>query len=132
MQEVNTIKFQLKILNPLDFLNIVIRERLITVLDKNSDSGEKEYNDRSDNLILKINRASKLRESMLNTNSELKEKIKLLETQNNNLAEINQILKEKIERSRRNNSKSSQDQNSVSERSPSKHEHKKFCNFWKL
>lgn len=95
-----------------------------------SDSEDRDYRDRSDNLILKINRASKLKESMLLTSNQLKDKIRFLETQNHNLSEINQILKDKIEKYRRSNSKSPGDQNSISEKSPNKkNDYHKFCSF---
>ena len=64
-----------------------------------SESVDKDYSDKPEIAMSKTNRSNALKDALFTSNKELKEKIKALETQNQNLKEINTLLKEKIEKS---------------------------------
>lgn len=73
------------------------KQRVSSNNRNSNDSQERSYIDQSELLLRKINRASKFKESIFKPQNEMKERIRLLEIQNHNLAEMNNYLKEQVD-----------------------------------
>lgn len=105
--------------------------KVLSLIRRASESTDNNYTENHEAVLSKTTKSNFLKDTLFASNKELKEKVKALESQNQSLKEINNLLKEKIERAYKSCSAVPTDPSSIS-LSPKKQKTLNICSHCQL